>query len=144
MRTTVDENRKFADFIANKLNSSSSKICVCLPEKGISALGAPGKPFYDPEATGTLLHELQRLIQTDDIRQVKVYPHHINDLEFASALVDAFLEVNEKKGSTHPQVAIPESVEHFHEDLGSVSNKSSFGAIVYAPNEFPDTKPVHN
>ncbi|KAL5063748.1 hypothetical protein RYX36_025485 [Vicia faba] len=139
MRTTVDENRKFADFIANKLNSSSSKICVCLPEKGISALDAPGKPFYDPEATGTLLLELQRLIQTDDIRQVKVYPHHINDLEFANVLVDAFLEVNEKKGSTHPQVAIPESVEHFHED--SVSNKSSFGTIVYAPNEFPDAKP---
>lgn len=70
MRTTVDENRKFADFIANKLNNSSSKICVCLPEKGISALDAPGKPFYDPESTGTLLHELRRLIRTDDIRRV--------------------------------------------------------------------------
>ncbi|KAK2357420.1 toMV susceptible protein tm-1(GCR26) [Trifolium repens] len=141
MRTTVDENRKIADFIANKLNSSSSKICVCLPEKGISALDALGKSFYDPEATGTLLHELQRLIKTDDVRQVKVYPHHINDLEFANALVDAFLEVNEKTGqdSTHPPVAIPESVEHFHED--SVSNKSSFGPIIYAPSEFPDAKP---
>jgi hypothetical protein len=73
--------------------------------------------------------------------QVKVYPHHINDLEFANALVDAFLEVNEKTGqdSTHPPVAIPESVEHFHED--SVSNKSSFGPIIYAPCEFPDAKP---
>nr|XP_027185940.1 uncharacterized protein LOC105852771 isoform X2 [Cicer arietinum] len=141
MRTTVDENRKFADFIANKLNSSSSKICVCLPEKGISALDAPGNPFYDPEATDTLLHELQRLIQTDDNRQVKVYPHHINDLEFANALVDAFLVVNEQTGkdSTHPPVAIPESVEHFHED--SVSNTSSFGSIVYTPREFPDAKP---
>nr|XP_027187193.1 uncharacterized protein LOC101490281 [Cicer arietinum] len=141
MRTTVDENRKFADFIANKLNSSSSKICVCLPEKGISALDAPGNPFYDPEATDTLLHELQRLIQTDDNRQVKVYPHHINDLEFANALVDAFLVVNEQTGkdSTPPPVAIPESVEHFHED--SVSNTSSFGTIVYTPREFPDAKP---
>lgn len=71
--------------------------------------------------------------------QVKVYPHHINDLEFANALVDAFLEVNEKKGSTHPQVAIPEFVEHFPEV--SVSSKSSFGTIVYAPNEFPEAKP---
>lgn len=71
MRTTVDENRKIADFIAAKLNNSSSKICVCLPEKGISSLDAPGKPFYDAEATGTLLHELQRLIQIDDIRQVQ-------------------------------------------------------------------------
>ncbi|XP_068465608.1 toMV susceptible protein tm-1(GCR26) isoform X5 [Phaseolus vulgaris] len=70
MRTTVDENRKFADFIANKLQNSSSKICVCLPEKGVSALDASGKPFYDPEATGTLLHELQNLIPTNGDRQV--------------------------------------------------------------------------
>ena len=70
MRTTVDENRKFADFIANKLKNSSSKICVCLPEKGVSALDAPGKPFYDPEATSTLLRELQNLIPTNDDRQV--------------------------------------------------------------------------
>ncbi|KAG4941306.1 hypothetical protein JHK87_045177 [Glycine soja] len=66
MRTTVDENRKFADFIANKLKNSSSKICVCLTEKGVSALDAPGKPFYDPEAMGTLLRELQNLIPTND------------------------------------------------------------------------------
>jgi len=70
MRTTVDENRKFADFIAKKLKKSSSKICVCLPEKGVSALDAPGKPFYDPEATGTLLRELQNLIPTNGDRQV--------------------------------------------------------------------------
>lgn len=70
MRTTVDENKKFADFIAKKLQTSSSKICVCLPEKGVSALDAPGKPFYDPEATGTLLRELQNLIATNGDRQV--------------------------------------------------------------------------
>ncbi|XP_061360959.1 toMV susceptible protein tm-1(GCR26) [Gastrolobium bilobum] len=141
MRTTVDENRKFADFIANKLKNSSSKICVCLPEKGVSALDAPGKPFYDPEATGALLHELQSLIQTNDDRQVKVYPHHINDLQFANALVDAFLEINEKtsKDSTHERVASLEPVEHIHE--GYISGASSFGTIVYAPSEFPDARP---
>lgn len=69
VRTTVDENKKFAAFIANKLNKSS-KVCVCLPQKGISALDAPGKPFYDPEATGTLINELQKLIQTNEDRQV--------------------------------------------------------------------------
>lgn len=70
MRTTVDENKKFAAFIADKLNKSSSKICVCLPEKGISALDAPGKAFYDPEATGTLIKEVQKLIETNEERQV--------------------------------------------------------------------------
>lgn len=140
MRTTVDENRKFADFIANKLKNSSSKIRVCLPEKGVSSLDAPGKPFYDPEATGTLLHELQKLIPTNDDQQVKVYPHHINDLEFANALVDAFLEINEKTrtDATSRHVASPESVEHFHEDY--VLNASSLGTIVYTPKEFPDAR----
>lgn len=70
MRTTVDENKKFASFIADKLNKSSSKVVVCLPQKGISALDAPGKPFYDPEATASLINEMQRLIQTNEDRQV--------------------------------------------------------------------------
>ena len=72
MRTTVDENKKFAAFIADKLNKSSSKICVCLPEKGVSALDASEKPFYDPEATGTLLNELKRLTQIHEDRQVSL------------------------------------------------------------------------
>ena len=70
MRTTVDENKKFAEFIAEKLNKSNSKLCICLPEKGISALDAPGKAFYDPEVTGTLIKEVQKLIQTKEDRQV--------------------------------------------------------------------------
>ncbi|MED6107836.1 ToMV susceptible protein tm-1(GCR26) [Stylosanthes scabra] len=141
MRTTVEENKKFADFIANKLNNSSSKIRVCLPEKGISALDAPGKPFHDPKATGTLLHELQRLVQTNNDRQVKVYPHHINDLEFANALVDAFLEINASstKDSTHKQVGSPESIDHFCKD--DASDASRFMSIGYVPSEFPDAKP---
>nr|XP_023923732.1 uncharacterized protein LOC112035131 isoform X2 [Quercus suber] len=69
MRTTPDENKRFAEFIANKLNKSSSKICVCLPQKGISALDVQGMPFYDLEATNTLITELQRLIQTNEDRQ---------------------------------------------------------------------------
>lgn len=74
MRTTVEENKKFASFIADKLNKSTSKICVCLPQKGISALDAPGKPFYDPDTTLVLLNELQRLIHTNENRQVPLLP----------------------------------------------------------------------
>lgn len=70
MRTTVEESRKISLFIADKLNKSSSKICVCLPQKGVSALDAPGKPFYDPEVTGALISELQSLIQTNEDRKV--------------------------------------------------------------------------
>ncbi|KHG24989.1 hypothetical protein F383_07631 [Gossypium arboreum] len=96
LRTTVDENKKFAGFIADKLNKSATKICVCLPQKGVSALDAPGKPFHDPEATGTLLNELQTLIQINEDRQLEVCPYHINDPEFANALVDSFMEICSK------------------------------------------------
>ena len=70
MRTTVEENKKFAKFIADKINRSSSKVTVYLPQKGISARDDPGMPFYDPEATSTQLGELKILIQINDIREV--------------------------------------------------------------------------
>ncbi|XP_039054524.1 toMV susceptible protein tm-1(GCR26)-like [Hibiscus syriacus] len=120
MRTTVDENKKFACFIADKMNKSSSKICVCLPQKGVSALDASERPFYDPEATGALLNELQRLIQINNDRQVKMYPYHINDPEFAKALVDSFMEIWSKSpaDSSLPQVSSCESNQglHLHKD----------------------------
>ncbi|KAI3917224.1 hypothetical protein MKW92_001210 [Papaver armeniacum] len=95
MRTTIDENKRIATFIADKLNKSSSlsKICICLPERGISGFDSPGKPFYDPIATSTLIDELQRLVITNENRQMRRLPYHINDPEFANELVDSFLKI---------------------------------------------------
>ncbi|GFP95359.1 upf0261 protein y4ou [Phtheirospermum japonicum] len=89
-----EQNKKFAAFIADKLNKSSSKVCVCLPKMGVSALDSPGKAFYNPYATCALIDEIQRLTESDEHRQVKVFPYHINDLEFANALVDSFLDIS--------------------------------------------------
>ncbi|KAK9284124.1 hypothetical protein L1049_023291 [Liquidambar formosana] len=139
MRTTVDEIKKFAGFIAEKLNNTSSKVCVCLPEKGVSALDAPGKPFYDPEATFTLINELQRLIQTNENQQVKVYPYHINDPEFANALVDSFLEISMKNSKdASPQHSEPN--QDLHVDF-SKNKSSGYEIISYSPSDFPDARP---
>lgn len=138
MRTTVEENKKFARFIADKLNKSSSKVHVCLPERGVSALDAPEKPFFDPEATGALLNELQSLIQTSEDRQVKVYSHHINDPEFAEVLVDSFLEICSK---TYP---LPKSSKIASaKPSGDPVPKMDFklGRISYSPKDFPNAKP---
>lgn len=70
MRTTVGENKKFAAFIAEKLSKASSSVCVCLPEKGVSALDAPGKAFHNPEATSCLTRELQMLLKNSEHCQV--------------------------------------------------------------------------
>ncbi|CAL5047768.1 unnamed protein product [Urochloa decumbens] len=134
MRTTVEENKKFARFIADKINKSSSKVTVCLPQKGISALDAPGMPFYDPEATSTLLGELNTLIQRTDTREVKLLPYHINDPEFANALVDAFLSMD-VKASVQPQ-------QDDKIKKPSSGQEGSDSSIIWRPPvDFPDAKP---
>ncbi|CAL5042878.1 unnamed protein product [Urochloa decumbens] len=134
MRTTVEENKKFARFIADKINKSSSKVTVCLPQKGISALDAPGMPFYDPEATSTLLGKLNTLIQRTDTREVKLLPYHINDPEFANALVDAFLSMD-VKASVQPQ-------QDDKIKKSSSGQESSDSSIIWRPPvDFPDAKP---
>lgn len=140
IRTTPDENKEFAKFIAHKLNKASSKVCVCLPEKGISALDAPEKPFYDPEATGILLSELQRLIQTNEDRKVEVYPHHINDPEFANALIDAFLDISSKSvpGSSSEKLLADEQNQDLCEDVKPEANSSIYPSIHHSLSEFPD------
>lgn len=87
MRTTVEENRKIAQWIAGKLNRSTSPVTLLLPEGGVSLLDAPGKPFYDPEADAVLFEELERAIVQTPERQLRRVPCHINDPEFARALI---------------------------------------------------------
>lgn len=72
-----------------------------------------------------------------------MYPYHINDPEFANALVDSFLEIIKK----HSTVADPHKIAAFspkqdlHED--SISNQNLLGkeTIHYSPSEFPDARP---
>ncbi|CAN8251330.1 unnamed protein product [Cochlearia groenlandica] len=143
IRTTTEENKFFARFIADKLNKSTSEVRVCLPEKGVSALDAPGKPFYDPEASGSLITELQRLIQASEDRQVNIYPHHINDPEFAEALVASFLEICPKTCSQMKpsETALTKSSTEKPDDAHM--SKMSLGTerILYSPKDFPNAKP---
>lgn len=168
MRTTVEENKKFAGFIADKLNKSSSKVTLCLPEKGVSALDAPGMAFYDPDATAALINGLKDLIRTDSDRQVpsirswpsaylvhtfevtlnflnivlgqiKLYPYHINDAEFAKAIVDAFLEID-RAARREPPAAF-NSTKDMNKEQESGISYSSFTAAFYQPTNFPSAKP---
>jgi uncharacterized protein (UPF0261 family) len=90
MRTTKDENRRSAQWIAEKLNRSTAPLQLLIPERGVSMLDAPGQPFFDPEADAALFGELEAAIRHTPERQVRRLPYHINDREFAVALVEAF------------------------------------------------------
>jgi uncharacterized protein (UPF0261 family) len=92
MRTTADENRRFARWIAAKINRSTTPVTILIPERGVSAIDAPGQPFHDPEADAALFEELERSLQPSPSRVVRRLPLHINDAAFAAALVEAFQE----------------------------------------------------
>ena len=93
MRTTPDENRQFASWIANKLNRSTSPLTMLIPELGVSTIDAVGQPFHDPDADTVLFQELERLVRQTVQRRIKRLPLHINDLQFAAALVDEFFSL---------------------------------------------------
>jgi uncharacterized protein (UPF0261 family) len=90
MRTTADENRRCARWIAEKLNQASSPWRILIPENGISALDAPGQAFHDPDADAALFDELESAVVTGAGRSIRRLPLHINDPEFAQALIEEF------------------------------------------------------
>ena len=51
MRTTAEENRSFARWIAEKLNRSTAPLVFLIPEKGVSALDAPVSRSSIPRPT---------------------------------------------------------------------------------------------
>jgi uncharacterized protein (UPF0261 family) len=90
MRTTVEENRQIANWIAGKLNRATSAVTLLIPEKGVSAIDADGQPFCDPAADAALFEELESRLEQSASRQIKRLPLHINDAEFSNALVSEF------------------------------------------------------
>jgi uncharacterized protein (UPF0261 family) len=93
MRTTPEENRECARWIAARLNRATAPVLVLIPEEGVSALDAPGGPFHDPAADGALFEELERTLVQDERRRIRRLSCHINDPAFAAAAVEAFLQL---------------------------------------------------
>ena len=72
-----------------------------------------------------------------------MYPYHINDPEFANALVDSFMEICSKNptDSSLPRVASCESSQDLQRDCDYNVNSSSSGIRTYSPSSFPDARP---
>jgi len=93
MRTTPEENRKFAAFIAGKINKSVGPLTLLIPEKGLSVIDVEGAVFHDPEADKALFEELEKLVQQTPTRKIKRIPHAINDPEFSDQAVRELREI---------------------------------------------------
>lgn len=89
MRTTAEECRVIGCRIAEQLNAATGPVVVLLPLRGVSMIDAVGQPFHDPEANGELFSALKRHATSSiEVREVDA---HINDPQFAEALVEHLL-----------------------------------------------------
>ena len=93
MRTTAEENERFGEFIASKLNACAGPVRFLLPEGGVSLLDLPGKPFHDPAADRALFAALEQTVRPTSNRRLTRLPYNINDPLFAEALVKSFHEI---------------------------------------------------
>ncbi len=89
MRTTPEENERMGRWIGERLNRMDGPVRFFLPEGGLSALDAPGHPFWDPDADAALFVALERTVRQTGNRRLIRIRRNINDPEFASAIVNA-------------------------------------------------------
>lgn len=90
MRTTARENTAMGRFIGEKLNAMQGPVRFFLPEGGVSALDAPGQPFWDPAADAALFASLEATVRQTAQRQLIRVPMNINDPAFAALVVKTF------------------------------------------------------
>lgn len=94
MRTTVEENRKLGEIIAEKLNKAKGSVVLFIPLKGVSAIDKEGMPFYDPEADAMLFETLKKHLKPSiEVRELNC---NINDTEFAEAIAYTLLQLIKK------------------------------------------------
>ncbi|MFI4875916.1 MAG: Tm-1-like ATP-binding domain-containing protein [Blastopirellula sp. JB062] len=94
MRTTPEENREIARWMAEKFNRSTAPLTIVFPEGGLSMLDAPGQPFHNPEANAALFEELEKQLHPAETRRIVRLPHHINDPAFSAKLVELYDSLN--------------------------------------------------
>ena len=94
MRTTAEENRRIGEFIVSRLNRMPGPVRFLLPLQGVSAIDKAGQPFHDPAADKVLFDTIRSGWQPAPNRQLVELDLHINDPEFAAALVANFHELS--------------------------------------------------
>jgi uncharacterized protein (UPF0261 family) len=93
MRTTPEENRRIGAFVVSRLNRMNGPVRFLLPLRGVSAIDAAGQPFHDPDADTALFDTIRAGWQDAANRRLIELDLHINDPQFAAALVANFREI---------------------------------------------------
>lgn len=90
-RINLEESRRLGRIFASKVSAATGPTAVLLPLRGLSAIDAPGQPYWDAEADGALFEAIRAGLR-DDLPLLEV-DANINDPEFADAVVAAFDQV---------------------------------------------------
>ncbi|WP_033828053.1 Tm-1-like ATP-binding domain-containing protein [Bacillus andreraoultii] len=97
MRTTIEENRKIAENMAERLNKSSGGYTALMfPIKGFSGLDMEGQQFFGPEEDQALIRTIKEKIDVNKIEIAEV-DLHVNDQKFAELAAEKLLQLIEKK-----------------------------------------------
>lgn len=95
MRTSVEENIRIAEIMAENINRGTAPKEIFIPLKGYSELDIPGGPFWDPAANLAFVQTLKNMINNDiHVHEVDC---NVNDPQFASILVDALEQYLDKE-----------------------------------------------
>src|SRR3569833_3818933 len=105
--TTAEENARKGRWIGERLNRMDGPVRFFLPEGGVSALDAPGQPFWDPDADAALFTALERSVRQTGNRQLIRIKRHINDPEFASAIAAALRPLAGRPGTQQKAARSP-------------------------------------
>jgi uncharacterized protein (UPF0261 family) len=93
MRTTPAENEALGRRIANSLGRARGPVVLLIPRGGVSALDAPGQPFYDPDADDALFSTLMAELASSPHVRLELRDEHLNDPSFARAAARALMEI---------------------------------------------------
>jgi uncharacterized protein (UPF0261 family) len=98
MRTTVEENKKIALNMAERINYSKGSAAIMFPLKGFSGLDIEGQQFHGPEENQMLMDTLKEQINHQKVEIIEA-DYHINDKDFAESAAEKLLQlIEEKKG----------------------------------------------
>ncbi|MBW3097541.1 ABC transporter permease [Pseudohoeflea coraliihabitans] len=93
MRTTAEENRRFGEWIGERINRMEGPVRFLIPEGGVSVLDRPDAPFHDPAANAALFEALEATVRQTARRQIIRVKANLNDPAFSQALVAAYQSI---------------------------------------------------
>ena len=91
VKATTEEMVTAAKTMADKLDKAKGPVVIAIPLKGWDELDKLNGPFYDPEGREAFVKTLKENIKPDI--KILEFDAHINDREFAEAIISIFDEV---------------------------------------------------